>query len=864
MVSSLKSLRLKLPLAGEIAAGNMLLGLLPLMLFVWGYFSTVERNLVDEIRSSLAAVADQKAARIEGFARDRVAEIALLSTLPTVAAALTETDTPETAATLRRHAEAFRAHELILLDPSGKPLFTTGSSLSLQSGPLLAAVDRARTLLEAEVADFAQGDGRVTASVAPVLREGALIGVVALTLDRSAIRDIVTDPTGLGRTGATLIVPADAWNADLPLADIAARTLRGDRGVGEAIDAGGEEVLAAWRYLPSFRWAMVVRTDVRESLAAVQRLRIAGWVVISGSLLLTIIASVFVGRGIAAPLKDLAEATHDLTHGRFTPIEGHQGSREIDDLAGGFNEMATRIADYQTGLKRMVDERTAELSTAKEQAEAATRAKTEFLAVMSHEMRTPMNGVLGMVELLDSCGMDAEARRHVRTIRQSGETLATLLNDILDIAAIEAGRITLQDQAFQPCELASDLVALMRNPAEAKGLVLDLTLDPTIPEHVRGDPARLRQVLLNLIGNAIKFTTAGRVVLEIAAQGDALTFTVSDTGMGIPAEALPRLTEPFYQVDSALSRRFGGSGLGLAIVARLVSAMEGTLAVRSQPGQGSSFSVTLQLPATEAPVDDTAPTLPTTPLRILIVEDEMVNRDVIAGLLRRDGHRVSLAEDGTAALDLFTPGSFDIALVDLHLPGVDGLAVARRLIETAAEAGERLPVLAVTANLMPDDQAACRAAGMMGLIAKPIDPQRLSRALSLAMQGRELWENMVAPATLTAFDRNLPDDLFAALGTEETARLLDALPDILRRHLAAIKRAAIAGDIKGSADAAHRLAGAAGSYGLAGLRDAARIFETMPNDPEMLATLDQALAPGLAALWHWRETVLDDKAPSGL
>lgn len=855
MVRSLREWRLRLPLAGEIAAGNMLLGLLPLMLFVWGYFSTVERNLVDEIRSSLAAVADQKAARIEGFARDRVSEIALLSTLPTVASALQEVTTPETAATLRRHAEAFRAHELILLSPSGKPLFSTGNIATL-SPSLLAAVDRARTLLEAEVSDFVQGDGRVTASVAPVLRDGALIGVVALTLDRSTIQDIVSDPTGLGRTGATLIVPADAWTSNLPLADIAARTLRGERGVGEAVDSGGEEVLAAWRYLPSFRWAMIVRTDVGESLAAVQRLRIAGWVVICGSLLLTIIASVFVGRGIAAPLQDLADATHDLTHGRFTPIEGHQGSREIDDLAAGFNDMAARIADYQTGLKRMVEERTAELSTAKEQAEAATRAKTEFLAVMSHEMRTPMNGVLGMVELLDGCGLSDEARRHVRTIRQSGETLATLLNDILDIAAIEAGRITLQDQAFAPAELASDLVALMRSTAEAKGLALGLSIDPAIPDYVHGDTARLRQVLLNLLGNAIKFTTIGHVTLDVRGQGDALTFTVSDTGMGIPHEAIPRLTEPFYQVDSALSRRHGGSGLGLAIVARLVAAMEGTLAIASTPGKGSRFSVTLHLPLADAPAIETPLNAPIAPLRILVVEDEMVNREVIAGLLSRDGHIVSLAEDGLAALELFKPREFDVALVDLHLPGVDGLAVARHLISRAVEAGTRLPVLAVTANLMPADQAACRAAGMVGLIAKPIDPRRLTRALSLAVAGHELWENMATSATLSAFDHRLPDDLYAALGEEETARLLDLFPDILRGHLAAVKRAAIAGDRQKAADAAHRLAGAAGSYGLAGLRDAARFFEAAPEDTDLLATLDSALAPGLAALERWRSATL--------
>lgn len=886
-------------LALEIAAGYLLLAVLPLVLIVWAYFNISEGALVDEIRHGLALAADQKTARIEAIARDRMREAAALAYTPTVVEAMERLpqSSPQNQMILSRYAESFAARNLMLVTPQGMVVFASagngiGTADNLATGPLAATplgnvFDRARTILESEVSDFASltPGGEPTSFVAaPILKDGSLIGVFVLEMDPAAIFDIIGDHAGLGRTGETVVggwaapgriglfgplrhgarLGGRQLDAGDSLGRLIGRALRGERGIDFAVDYRGEQVLAAWRYLPSFRWGVVVKIDVSETLAGVERLRTIGLWIAGIAVLFGIVVATFMSRAIAEPLRELGAATRALSRADFDTPLAIKGSQEITELAGAFNDMAIEIRTYHRGLERMVEERTRELSAAKDLAEAAIRAKNEFLAVISHELRTPMNGLMGMSELLkDRLQNDPTGLEYVGIIQQSGETLTVLLNDVLDISRIEAGQLAFDERLFSPAELVRSLVALMGLSATRKGLTLAAALPPDLPEAVRGDPARLRQVLLNLLGNAVKFTARGGVTIDVTAKPDGdrvvLHFVVSDTGIGIPAAALDRVFEPFTQVDASTSRRYGGAGLGLAISKRLVDGMGGRISVHSRPGEGSTFLVELRLTLAEgaqvAQADENRPS-PLPPLRVLLVEDDEVNRKVLAGLLARDGHRVVSAESGDEALAAARGVVFDVALVDLRLPGMDGFEATRRLKALAGEDGRDLPVVAVTASLMADDLAACDAAGVLTVIAKPIDPARLNQALAAAVSGGALpARHGKESSNDEGLNLKLLMELVEALGAEEMARLALLAEASLAAGLQRIRRGEAQADAAEIAAGAHRVAGAAGSNGMVAARrlakelEAAALADTVAQP--LIGDLEAECRRGLDSLKGW-------------
>ncbi|MBF0348303.1 MAG: PAS domain S-box protein [Magnetococcales bacterium] len=550
-------------------------------------------------------------------------------------------------------------------------------------------------------------------------------------------------------------------------------------------------------------------------------------------------------------------------------------------IAPIFND-AGKIQHYLAIKEDITEKKVYEttLKEARQRADAANRAKSEFLATMSHEIRTPMNGVLGMVELLLETPLNQEQRKYAQTVYRSGESLLTLLNDILDLSRIEARQIKLEKAPLDLKDLLQEVLDVFSPLAHGKSLSLSLNFTPPdMNTSILGDPVRLRQIVVNLTGNAVKFTERGSVTMhlfQVWEQSDrtAYRFEVQDTGIGVEVEAQGRLFHPFVQADSTTTRRYGGSGLGLSIVRKLVELMDGTIGLHSTPGQGSTFWFELTLEHQQEVVGlesnqgvvvkpseplISPPTRNFSGIRILVAEDFEINRDVILEMLRKLGCEVDWAENGRKAVEMVASGSYDLIFMDMHMPEMDGFAATAHIRQWQQRAGDNhpVPIIAVTADAMSGDREKCLAAGLDDYIAKPFRSRDLVRVLEAWIPGM----SRDTPSTLKSetaqvqkserdttssppkvIDEEELDRLFQEVG-DELESIVTVFLQVLPERVQDIINAA--GNPEVLAKCAHRLKGGARTLGAFQLADLCQQLERkakqgVMDDPSLLAQIKES------------------------
>ncbi len=588
-----------------------------------------------------------------------------------------------------------------------------------------------------------------------------------------------------------------------------------DRHIWEAVNAGGSLWQGDIETVKNINvdgltiGKVLIRSDLSLLYSQLIHFIIIIATVFFSALLLTYALSKSLQFVITRPIIKLVQTMQQVSSNADFSLRAEERSQdEVGTLIEGFNSMLAeiqvrdqRISDYNESLEDMIINRTGELTAtnkkleaaisnlqvAKKAAETANLAKSQFLANMSHEIRTPMNGIMGMTEVLLKSGLTARQHHFAATIKTSSDSLLAIINDILDFSKIEAGRLTLEIIPFSLLDTLNDLVEVFSEQARWKEIALRTDIDQAVPNFVEGDPVRLRQVLINLISNALKFTERGEIslkvhIVELVPEHIVIKFEVTDSGIGIRPEALPQIFDRFAQADGSTTRRFGGSGLGLSIARQLAELMGGSIGVDSKYGVGSNFWFTVrlarfsgQLPETSCTtIENDMDTYAAIGSRVLVVEDTKVNFEVCCELLMHMGHYPIVVNNGVEAVDILQKERFDLVLMDCQMPVMDGYEATRKYREWELTQGDsRLPIIALTGNAMEQDKQLCLDAGMDDYLKKPFNLKQLNDILSR-------W----LPGTFKNDSVNLPEKTLTAIPLETHS---GSMPLLDRAPLDAIK-----------------------------------------------------------------------------